>query len=71
MNIIDNVFGGTEFRRPKPGATFKYGNKYFMKTEPVIIDGKAYNAVCLTDGMFEFIESDAEINPFMAELKVL
>lgn len=71
MNIIDNVFGGTEFRRIKTGATFKYGERYYMKIDEVLYYGNPCNAVCLTNGTLELIEGDKEVNPFMAELKVM
>lgn len=75
IKVIDNVFGGTEFKRLKPGAVFKQGNSYFIKTEAIKynIDEHKYNAnaVGVQDGMLHFVENDEMVNPFACELIVL
>lgn len=72
MKIIDNVLRPFSINDLGEGATFKYGNEYYIKLYREVRDefGPA-NAVRLTDGMLCIFTEGEQIFPFNCELIVL
>lgn len=72
MKIIDNVLRPFSIDDLGEGATFKYGNEYFLKLYREIRDEHGpLNAVRLTDGVPLLFRDDVAVIPFSCELIVL
>ena len=71
MEIVDHVLTGAEFKELGVGATFKYGEEYYIKTHNVETNDSVYNAVALANGTHEFFAYDDSVIPFNCELIVL
>jgi len=71
MKIIDNALGGIEFGDLGVGATFKYGEEYFIKIPLISCQTSYHNAVNLEEGTTHCFNADESVIPFNCELIVL
>lgn len=71
MKIIDNSLNDFTFNDLGEGATFKYGEDYFVKTETIVTEFHTYNAVKLASGEVYTFHDDDIVIPFNCELIVL
>lgn len=72
MKIIDNVTMFVDFENLQPGDVFKVydTNSYCMKTvgEIETVDNDAYNAVNLSNGCFEWLRGNCQVQKVNATL---
>ena len=73
VKIIDNALNGVRFKDLGVGATFKFGDEYFMVIGygTGMLDPNEDNAVNLSTGGLDSFGDDTIVIPFNCELIVL
>lgn len=71
MKIIDNALREVMFKELEVGATFKYDEYYYIKTENVWDKTYHYNAVNFKDGNHTLFTEMVPVIPFNCELIIL
>ena len=71
MKIIDNVFRDYKFEELVEGATFKFGDEYFLKIEEFHSSEMVCNAINLVSGALDYIMRHETVHPFNCELIIL
>jgi len=71
MKIIDNALKGITFGNLGMGATFHYGEAYFIKTKTITSGELKFNAVNLEEGMVAYFDDAENVIPFECELIIL
>lgn len=71
MKVIDNALRGLNFEELGVGATFKYGEEYFIKTKELSDEDRVVNAIELEEGIAYNFDAYDKVMPFNCELIIL